>query len=121
MLWKKNNTRNIICSLSSEGHHAWNRTVVVYLIQELLSIRETYQRPLCCGVDDKNQEEEEEEEEEEEDEDINLGQAGVVERWINCQIQQSEANKKTKVNILRISKQNKQQKLKAKQTPSGEP
>jgi hypothetical protein len=42
-----------ICSLSSEGHHAWNRTVVVYLIQELPSIRETYQRPLCCGVDDK--------------------------------------------------------------------
>jgi hypothetical protein len=70
----------------------------VYLIQELFSIRETYQRPLCCGVDDKNQEEdeEEEEEEEEEDEDINLGQAGVVERWINCQIQQSEAKKKQK-------------------------
>jgi hypothetical protein len=37
-----------ICSLSSEGHHAWNRIVVVYLIQELLSIWETY-----CGVDDK--------------------------------------------------------------------
>jgi hypothetical protein len=70
----------------------------VYLIQELLSIRETYQRPLCCGVDDKNQEEDEEEEEEEEEDDevINLGQAGVVERWINCQIQQSEANKKQK-------------------------
>ncbi len=95
MLWKKNNTRNIICSLSSEGHHAWNRTVVVYLIQELFSIREPYQRPLCCGVDDKNQEEDEEEEEED-DEDINLGQAGVVERWINCQIEQSEANKKQK-------------------------
>jgi hypothetical protein len=67
----------------------------VYLIQELFSIRETYQRPLCCGVDDKNQEEDEEEEEED-DEDINLGQAGVVERWINCQIEQSEANKKQK-------------------------
>jgi hypothetical protein len=65
----------------------------VYLIQELFSIRETDQRPLCCGVDDKNQEEDEEEEEEE---DINLGQAGVVERWINCQIQQSEAKKKQK-------------------------
>jgi hypothetical protein len=68
----------------------------VYLIQELLSIRETYQRPLCCGADDKNQEEDEEEEEEEDDEDINLGQAGEAERWINCQIQQSEADKKQK-------------------------
>jgi hypothetical protein len=47
-----------------------------------LSIRETYQRPLCCGVDDKNQEENEEEEED--DKDINLGQAGEAERSINC-------------------------------------
>ncbi len=77
----------------------------MYLIQELLSIRETYQRPLCCGADNKNQEEDEEEEED--DEDINLGQAGEAERWINCQINKMKPTK---------NKSEYSENLKAKQT-----
>jgi hypothetical protein len=91
MLWKKHNTMNIYLLTLIRRSPCLKQN----LIQELLSIRETYQRPLCCGVDDKNQQEDEEEEEDD-DEDINLGQAGEAERWINCQIQQSEANKKQK-------------------------